>query len=154
MAVELVLIIASLLVPVLAILAVNEIAIHRAAIKNLDEKSRYVLYDMDEVVVLIALLPDVFLSFKTSTHQGTIQQFAQQLHDNTFANELMVALVKDRAAPPPPQGLTLKKAKLRISHAECSPMVWGSAVRYNGVSVLNGRVTLVLVPSIFRKLGG
>ena len=97
-AVESILVIAALLVPVLAILTVNEIATQNNPIKNLDKKSLYVLYGVGGVVLLIALLPDVFLSFKTSTHQATIQQFAQQLQDNTFANELMAALVKDRVS--------------------------------------------------------
>src|SRR5690606_7548274 len=97
-AVESILIIATLLVPILAILTVNEITTQDSKVKNLDKKSLYVLYGVGGVVLLIALVPDVFLSFKTSTHQATIQQFAQQLQDNTFANELMAALVKDRAS--------------------------------------------------------
>ncbi|SEL51462.1 YfhO family protein [Parapedobacter koreensis] len=97
-AVESILIIATLLIPILAILTVNEITVQGDKIKKLDKKLLYVLYGVGGIVLLIALLPDVFLSFKSSNHQALIQQYAQQLRDNTFANELMAALVKDRAA--------------------------------------------------------
>lgn len=97
-AVESILTIATLLVPVLAVLAVNELVINGAKVKNLNKKALYVLYGVGGLTLLIALLPDVFLSFKSSNHQAMIQQYAQQLRDNTFANELMAALVKDRAA--------------------------------------------------------
>jgi Predicted membrane protein len=97
-AVESTLMIATLLVPVLAILTINEIVVNGSRIKNLDKKSLYVLYGVGGLVLLIALLPDVLLSFKTSNHQTILQQYAQQLRDNTFANEVMAALVKDRAA--------------------------------------------------------
>jgi len=97
-AVESILIIASLLIPVLAVLAINEIIANGSKIKDLDKKSLYVLYGVGGLTLLLALVPDVFLSFKTSNHQAVIQQFGQQLRDNTFANELMAALVKDRAA--------------------------------------------------------
>lgn len=97
-AVESVLIIATLSVPILAVLTVSEIATQGDKIKKLDKKLLYVLYGVGGAVLLIALLPDVFLSFKSSNHQAMIQQYAQQLRDNTLANELVSALVKDRAA--------------------------------------------------------
>jgi len=96
-AVESILIIATLLVPVLAILTVDEMATQRDKIKHADKKLLYTFYGVGGIVLLIALLPDVFLNFKSSNHQAMTQQYAQQLRDNTFANELMAALVKDRA---------------------------------------------------------
>ena len=97
-AVESTLIIATLLVPVLAVLAVNEVVTNRERIKNLDKKLLYVFYGVGGITLLIAVLPSLFLSFKGSNHQAMIQQYGQQLQDNTFANELMAALVKDRAS--------------------------------------------------------
>lgn len=97
-AVESTLIIATLLIPILAVLAVNELVKHGADIKKLDKKVLYVFYGIGGVALLIAVLPDLFLSFKNSNHQAMIQQYGQQLQDNTFANEMMAALVKDRAA--------------------------------------------------------
>jgi len=99
-AVESVLIVASLLIPVLAVLTVHELTVSGNQDKRRQDKRSktmlYVFYAVGGVVLLIALLPDVFLSFKSSNHQMMTQQYAQQLKDNTFANELMAALVKDR----------------------------------------------------------
>lgn len=97
-AVESILIIATLLVPVLAILGINELVTNGNKVKNLDKKALYVLYGVGGLTLLIAVLPDLFLSFKSSNHQALTQQYGQQLQDNSFANELMAALVKDRAA--------------------------------------------------------
>ena len=97
-AVESILIIATLLVPVLAVLAINELVTNGNKIKNLDKKALYVLYGVGGLTLLVAVLPDLLLSFKSSSHQALIQQYGQQLQDNTFANEVMAALVKDRAA--------------------------------------------------------
>lgn len=97
-AVESVLIVATLLVPVLAVLAINELVTNGGKIKNLDKKALYVLYGVGGLTLLIAALPDLFLSFKSSNHQAMIEQYGQQLKDNTFANEVMAALVKDRAS--------------------------------------------------------
>jgi len=97
-AVESTLMIVTLLVPVLAVLSVNEIIKNGLAIKKLDKKLLYVFYGVGGVALLITVLPDLFLSFKSSNHQAMIQQYGQQLQDNTFANELMAALVKDRAS--------------------------------------------------------
>lgn len=96
-AVESILSIATLLIPILAVLAINEIITNRDKIKKLDKKALYVLYGVGGVTLLVALVPDLFLSFKSSNHQAMVQQYAQQLRDNTLANELMAALVKDRA---------------------------------------------------------
>ncbi|HWK98511.1 MAG TPA: YfhO family protein, partial [Parapedobacter sp.] len=97
-AVESILTIATLLVPVLAILAVNELITNGASIGKLDKKVLYVFYGVGGIVLLIAASPDLFLSFKSSNHQAMTQQYGQQLQDNTFASELMAALVKDRVS--------------------------------------------------------
>lgn len=97
-AVESILIVATLLIPVLAVLAVNEVITHKDRIQKLDKKLLYVFYGVGGIILLIAAVPELFLSFKSSSHQAMIQQYGQQLQDNTFANELMAALVKDRAS--------------------------------------------------------
>src|SRR5690606_2072830 len=95
-AVESILTIASLLIPILGVLAINEIITNRDKIKKLDKKLLYVFYGVGGIALLMAALPDLFFSFKSSNHQAMTQQYGQQLQDNTFANELMAALVKDR----------------------------------------------------------
>lgn len=97
-AVESTLMIVTLTVPILAVLAVNELLKADIKDKSLGKKVLYVFYGVGGLALLMALLPDVLLSFKKSDHQATVQQFAQQLRDNTFANEVMVALVKDRVS--------------------------------------------------------
>lgn len=97
-AVESTLMIVTLTVPILAILAVNEIVVRGSELQKLDKKLLYILYGVGGVTLLIAMVPDLFLSFKNSRHQEMIQQYAQVLQDNTVANELMAALVKDRTA--------------------------------------------------------
>ncbi|WP_257659182.1 YfhO family protein [Parapedobacter lycopersici] len=96
-AVESILVIAALLVPVLAVLAINELITNGNQQKNLEKKLLYVLGGVGGVTLLIAVLPGLFLSFKATNHQEVIQSYAQQLQDNTLANELVAALVKDRA---------------------------------------------------------
>ncbi len=97
-AVESTLMVVTLTVPILAVLAVNELLKADGKDKALGKKALYVLYGVGGITLLLALLPDLLLSFKKSDHQDTIQQFAQQLRDNTFANEVMAALVKDRVS--------------------------------------------------------
>lgn len=96
-AVESILIIATLLIPVLAVLAVHEVVTNKERYKNLDKKLLYVLAGVGGLALLIAVLPGLFLSFQPTNHQEVIQSYAQQLQDNTLAHQLVAALVKDRA---------------------------------------------------------
>ncbi|WP_353184408.1 YfhO family protein [Parapedobacter lycopersici] len=104
-AVESILVIAALLVPVLAVLAINELITNGSQQKNLEKKLLYVLGGVGGITLLIAVLPGLFLSFKATNHQEVIQSYAQQLQDNTLANELVAALVKDRAGLAKADGL-------------------------------------------------
>lgn len=97
-AVESTLIVVSLLVPILATLALHEILTQKEQIKNLDKKVLYTFAGLGGLSLLIALLPDLFLSFRNSDHQQMSEGLAQQLGDRQFASELMNALVKDRAS--------------------------------------------------------
>lgn len=96
-AVESILVIATLLVPILAVLGIREIAENGNKDKKLDKKLLYVLGGVGGIALLTAVLPDLFLSFKASNHQALIQTFGRQLQDNVLANEIMAAVVKDRA---------------------------------------------------------
>lgn len=97
-AVESTLIIVSLLIPVLATLAVHELITQRDQIKNLDKKALYTFAGLGGLTFIVALLPDLFLSFRSSGHQQMADGLAQQLGDRQFAHELMNALIKDRAS--------------------------------------------------------
>jgi len=99
-AVESILVVAMLLVPIMAILAVNELVADEGESKrkDLDKKMLYTLGSVGGLVLLITVLPGLFLSFKASNHQAITQTYAQQLQNNTLAHELMAALVKDRTA--------------------------------------------------------
>lgn len=96
-AVESILMVVMLLVPMLAVLAVHEIITSRANIKNLDKKLLYTLYGVGGFLVIIAIVPSLLLSLKTSDHQQIAQALGQQAQDPAFGSELMRALVDDRA---------------------------------------------------------
>src|SRR5690606_13798658 len=68
-AVESILMVVMLLVPILAVLALHEIVSNKAQIKNLDKKLLYTLYGVGGFLLLVAIVPGLFLSFKTSDHQ-------------------------------------------------------------------------------------
>lgn len=97
-AVESILVIVAVLVPLLAVLAVNELINRKEQIKEVDKKVLYAFIAVGGLSLLIALLPDLFLSFKNTNHQALIDSLAQQVGDRTIANELVAALLKDRAS--------------------------------------------------------
>ncbi len=72
-AVESILAVAMLCFPVLAVLAVNE-AINNPDKKWLFKKAKIALYITGGLALLLILLPDVFLAFKSSSHQALISQ--------------------------------------------------------------------------------
>jgi len=97
-AVESTLVIASLFIPILAVLALNEIITRRAEIPKLDKKVLYSFYIVGGIALIVAILPSLFLSFRTSNHQALVQQLGQQLGDNNFAQSILNALVEDRTS--------------------------------------------------------
>src|SRR5690554_2104474 len=97
-AVESTLVIASLFIPILAVLALNEIITRRTEIPKLDKKVLYSFYIVGGISLIIAILPNLFLSFKSSNHQVMVQQLGQQLGDNNFAQSIFNALIKDRTS--------------------------------------------------------
>ncbi len=97
-AVESTLVIAAILIPLLAILTVNELLTKADKIPRLDKKVLYTFVGVGGLCLLVGLMPSLFLDFKTSTHKDFISTLTQQLGDQNAANELGNALVKDRTA--------------------------------------------------------
>jgi len=95
-AVESNLVIAAFLIPILAVLAVQEILEQRERIDKLGKKLMYSVAIVGGISLLIALVPSLFLDFKTQNHQEFVQQLGQQIQDNNFAQSIGNALVEDR----------------------------------------------------------
>ena len=93
---ESILIIPSILIPLFAVLGVNELINNRANIPNLDKKVLYSFGSVAVICLLVALMPN-FLDLKGANHQAFINTLTQQFGDANLANQLADALVKDRA---------------------------------------------------------
>ncbi len=96
-AVESTLVVAAFLIPILAVLAIQELIANKDP-KYLEKKVIYSVGITAGVSLLIALVPSLFLSFKGINYQGFIRQISQQIQDVNFADSIGNALVKDRAA--------------------------------------------------------
>ncbi len=95
-AVESILAVAMLCFPVLAILAVNGV-INDPDKKELFKKAKLALYITGGVALLLILVPDVLLAFKSSSHQALIAQLTSFARgDAAMANAMANALVQDR----------------------------------------------------------
>src|ERR1700712_753911 len=95
-AVESILSVAMLCFPILAFLAVKE-ATENPDKKYLFSKAKIALYITGGLSLLIAVIPDLFLSFKSSTHQQLIDTLNQYFKgDNAISSALASALVQDR----------------------------------------------------------
>lgn len=97
-AVESTLIILSLIVPILAVLGLNQIITEGHNIKNLDKKVLYTYAALAAICLVVALMPNLLLSFKGSSYEQILESLAQQTGDRTFAGQITAALLKDRAA--------------------------------------------------------
>ena len=96
-AVESILVIVGFLIPVLAILAVKEVAFHTEEPKKLQKNLLYSLYITGGLLIILIVLPTAFLSFKTQNHGLFIEQLTQITNgDKGFADSIADALVKDR----------------------------------------------------------
>ena len=97
-AVESILAVAMLCVPMLALLGLNE-AVNNPDKKYLFGKAKIALYITGGITILILALPDLFLAFKSSTHQDLITQLTKFTRgDDALANGMANALVQDRIA--------------------------------------------------------
>jgi hypothetical protein len=98
-AVESILVIVGFLIPVLAILAVKEIASQTEEPKKLQKNLLYSLYITGGLLIILIVIPSAFLSFKTQNHGLFIEQLTQITNgDKGFADSIANALVKDRTS--------------------------------------------------------
>ncbi|PRD46876.1 YfhO family protein [Sphingobacterium haloxyli] len=97
-AVESILVIPAILIPILAILAVNELFTNADRIPNLDKKILYTFAGVGGFCLLIALMPSLFLDFRNSQHQQLVSSLEQMFGDKQAAGQVASALVKDRAS--------------------------------------------------------
>lgn len=93
---ESILIIPSILVPVFAMMTVNNIINPKDEIYDLDKKVLYSFGFVATVCLVVAIMPNV-LSLKTSAHQSFVTLLSQFFDGSSLhANQLAEALVKDR----------------------------------------------------------
>ncbi len=95
-AIESILAVTGLCVPILAILALNEaiIAQHKA---ELLKKLMIALYITGGLTLILAVFPELLLSFHSGDHATLVKEFTQVLKgDSGSANAIMNALVRDR----------------------------------------------------------
>lgn len=96
-AVESILVITAFLVPVLAILAVKEVAYHTEDPKKLTKSLLYSLYITGGLLLILIIMPTLFLEFKSQNHNVFIEQLTKVTNgDKTFADSIASALVTDR----------------------------------------------------------
>lgn len=95
-AVESTLALASILMPVLAVMAINEILDRKREIQQLDKKVLYVFGGVAAFCLLVAIMPDLFLSFKNSQHNEFVASIGQQMGGASIGQELGASLVQDR----------------------------------------------------------
>ncbi|MGB4399248.1 MAG: YfhO family protein [Daejeonella sp.] len=96
-AVESILVIAALLIPVLAILAVKEVAFHTEDPKQLKKHLLYSLYITGGLLLILIAVPSVLLDFRSANHSQFIEQLSQATNgDRPFAESIANALIQDR----------------------------------------------------------
>lgn len=94
---ESILIIPSILIPLLAVLGVNNLINNHDQIKDLNKKVLYSFGAVAIICLLIALMPGI-LDLRGAGHQGFISEMSKQFGDANAANQLADALIKDRSA--------------------------------------------------------
>lgn len=98
-AVESVLAVVGLMVPMLAFLALKEAQETNLNQKELIKKLTWSAAITGGFALLVAIMPTLFFSFKTSNHAEILQGLTQALQNNAAAaQKLMNALVQDRVA--------------------------------------------------------
>jgi hypothetical protein len=96
-AVESILVITAFLIPVLAILAVKEVAFHTEDPKKLNKSLLNSLYITGGLLIILIAVPTVLMDFKTQNHNAFIEQLTQVTNgDRAFADSIAKALVDDR----------------------------------------------------------
>jgi len=96
-AVESILAVVGLMVPILAILAVKEVQDGQTDPKILLKKLNWSAGITGGFALIVAVVPTLFFSFKTANHQEIVQALTQSLQNNTtIAHNIANALVADR----------------------------------------------------------
>src|SRR5690606_1103607 len=95
-AVESILVIPAVLIPILAVMTIIELIVRGNEIPKLDKTILYTGGAVAAVCLIVALMPSV-LDLRTSQHQQYVAQLQQMVQDQNIANELSNALLKDRA---------------------------------------------------------
>ncbi|WP_316839892.1 YfhO family protein [Pedobacter gandavensis] len=95
-AVESILAVAGLCFPILAVLAVNELQLNPNK-TELFKKVKLAFYITFGLSLVMIVIPNLFLSFKSSDHEAAVAQFAEALKlDQSTANTIGNAFVSDR----------------------------------------------------------
>ncbi|KQR72087.1 YfhO family protein [Pedobacter sp. Leaf176] len=98
-AVESILAVVGLVVPILAILAVKEIQEGKIDQKILVKKLTWSAGIVGGISLIIAIMPTLFFSFKTTNHADAVQALTQALQNNAaIAQKIANGLVEDRIA--------------------------------------------------------
>lgn len=98
-AVESILAVVGLVVPILAILAVKEIQEGKIDQKVLVKKLTWSAGIVGGISLIIAIMPTLFFSFKTANHTEAVQALTQALQNNAaIAQKIANGLVEDRIA--------------------------------------------------------
>lgn len=95
-AVESILAVVGLMVPILAILAVKEIQETTLDQKTLIKKLTWSAAITGGFSLLVAILPTLFFGFKSSTHNELVEQLGQAVQNNELGTKIANALVEDR----------------------------------------------------------
>ncbi len=98
-AVESILVIAGLLFPILAVLAVKEVIAEKRDSAFLMKRFMWTVYIVGAILLIMIAVPGLLLSFKASNHEEFIQQLLQITGgDRSFADAIANALVQDRTS--------------------------------------------------------
>jgi len=96
-AVESILVIPALIIPLLAFVALKQFVDEKDTAKDLTKKLLYSLYITGGALVLFILVPTLFLDFRDTAHQEMVNHIAEAFKaDLSFANSIGSALVEDR----------------------------------------------------------
>ena len=96
-AVESILVITAFLIPVLAILAVKEVAFSTEDPKKLTKSLLYSLYITGGLLLILITVPSLFLDFRSQNHSIFIEQMTRVTNgDKAFADSIASALINDR----------------------------------------------------------
>lgn len=97
-AVESILAVVGLMVPLLAFLAIKEAQDGNIDQKILIKKLTWSAGITGGFALLVALAPTLFFSFKSSTHNQIVEQLSQGLQNPVAANKVIAAVIEDRIA--------------------------------------------------------